>query len=113
MTEADLVRRHRWWQAAIRCGWSGRRDASQVAVTERPVIQGHILQTDPDGCWVAEMNGIVLGYAQSFVRGGIWSLSQLFVQPEAHGHGLARAVLERAASYADARGARVRYVVAS
>jgi hypothetical protein len=68
---------------------------------------------DPGGSWIAEIQGLPVGYAQSFVRGNIWFLSQLFVQPEVHARGLGRELLRLAQDYGRERGARVFSVVAS
>jgi GNAT superfamily N-acetyltransferase len=78
-----------------------------------PFTQRHLLHTDPEGAWIAEMNGIPVGYTMAFVRGDIWFLSQLFVQPDQHGHGIGGALLERAQAYGRARGATIFSVIAS
>ena len=113
MVEADLASTALVRRAAI--SWlehSEGREPDLPPIPPRPVIHAHILRTDPGGSWVGEINGLVLGYAQAFVRGDVWYLSQLFVQPEAHAHGLGRGVLDRALAYGDERGARVRAVIA-
>jgi GNAT superfamily N-acetyltransferase len=112
MTTADVSATTLVRRAAI--AWLERTEGREpVMRAQRPIVQNHFLRTDPGGCWVAELDGLVMGYAQAFVRGDIWSLAQLFVQPEAHGHGLGAGALARAALYAEARGARVRCVTAS
>jgi|CXWL01.1.fsa_nt_gi ribosomal protein S18 acetylase RimI-like enzyme len=75
--------------------------------------QRHLLATDPDGCWVAEINGLVIGFAQAFVRGDIWFLAQLFVHPEVHALGIGHELLRRAAQYGRARDVGVFSVVSS
>lgn len=75
--------------------------------------QRHILRTDPGGCWVAEINGLVVGFAQGFVRGDIWFLAQLFVHPEVHAIGIGQELLRRAYDYGVERGAGVFSVVSS
>lgn len=79
----------------------------------QPLAQRHLLRTDPDGAWIAELNGVPVGYAMAFVRGDIWFLSQLFVQPDQHGRGIGAELLRRAQDYGRASGARVFSVVAS
>ncbi|MEX0749918.1 MAG: GNAT family N-acetyltransferase [Dehalococcoidia bacterium] len=74
---------------------------------------GHLVRTDPAGSWAAEIDGLVVGFAQSFVRGEIWFLAQLFVQPEVHTRGIGRELLRLAQDYGRRRGARVFAVVAS
>lgn len=78
-----------------------------------PAAMAHILRTDPDGCWVAEMDGILVGYAQALQRGDIWFLSQLFVLPDVHSLGVGEQLLARSQEYGRARKARVFSVVAS
>jgi len=75
--------------------------------------QRHLLHTDPEGAWIADFNGVPVGYSMAFMRGDIWFLSQLFVQPDQHGHGIGAELLRRAQEYGRARGARVFSVVAS
>jgi GNAT superfamily N-acetyltransferase len=73
----------------------------------------HLLRTDADAAWVAEVDGTVAGYSMSFVRGEIWFLAQLFVQPELHGLDIGRGVLGRSMEAGKRRGARVFSVVSS
>lgn len=73
----------------------------------------HLLETDPDGAWVATIGGTVVGFSMGFVRGRTWFLAQLFVQPEVHAHGLGRELLRRAMDAGRARGAEVFSVVSS
>ncbi len=75
--------------------------------------QRHILATDPEGCFVADMNGIVVGYSQGFVRGDIWFLAQLFVHPEVHALGIGHELLRLAQDYGRAREANIFSVVSS
>jgi ribosomal protein S18 acetylase RimI-like enzyme len=75
--------------------------------------QRHILATDPDGSWVAEIDGQVVGFSQGFVRGDIWFLAQLFVHPEVHASGFGHELLRRAYAYGEAKGASVFSVVSS
>ncbi len=63
----------------------------------------HFLRTDPDGSWVAEDGGTVVGMSQSFVREGYWMLSQLGTLPGRQGRGVGRELLRRALSYGDER----------
>jgi GNAT superfamily N-acetyltransferase len=79
----------------------------------QPAAQRHLLRTDPEGAWIAEMNGVPVGYSMALVRGDIWFLAQLFVQPDQHGHGIGAELLRRAQDYGRACGARAFSVVAS
>jgi GNAT superfamily N-acetyltransferase len=64
-----------------------------------------ILDTDPDGCWVADDGDGVTGVALAIVRDGVWGLSLLVVRPELQSTGIGRALLDRTLEYgAGARG---------
>lgn len=73
----------------------------------------HILAHDPDCAWAAVADGTVVGYSMGFVRGDIWFLSQLFVQPEMHAGGIGAELLRRAVESGRAKGARIISVVSS
>ena len=73
----------------------------------------HIVETDPGGCVVAEIGGLVVGYAQAIVRGDIWFLAQLFVQPEVHALGVGQELLRRSMQYGRDRSVRIFSVVSS
>lgn len=59
----------------------------------------HLLATDPDGCFVAEHDGAVVGVAQAMLRERLWCLSLLTVDPGAQSAGAGRALFEAALSY--------------
>ncbi len=61
----------------------------------------HFLGTDPEGSWVAEDDGVVVGMAQSFVREDYWMLSQLGMLPRVQGRGLGRELLRLALTHGD------------
>jgi GNAT superfamily N-acetyltransferase len=61
----------------------------------------HFLATDPQGSWVAEDEGIVVGMSQSFVREDYWMLSQLGTVPGRQGRGVGRELLRLALSHGD------------
>jgi GNAT superfamily N-acetyltransferase len=56
-------------------------------------------QTDPDGAFVAEVGGRVVGVAEAIVRERVWCLSMLAVEPGVQSGGAGRALLERAVAY--------------
>jgi Acetyltransferase (GNAT) domain len=58
-------------------------------------------ETDPDGAWVAEADGKVVGVANALRRGPIWVLSLLAVDPGTHGGGHGRTLLRQSLEYAD------------
>lgn len=54
----------------------------------------HLQETDPDGAWVAEHDGKVVGCALALVREGMWFLSLLMVDPAFQSQGVGRALLD-------------------
>ncbi len=111
MTEGDLGATTYVRRAAMESLDSGATPSSWTPAFPR--TQAHLLRTDPDGCIIAEIDGVVVGFAQGWVRGDIWFLAQLFVQPEVHSLGIGGALLARAKVYGEARGARVFSVVST
>lgn len=63
----------------------------------------HLLDTDPDGVWVAELDGEIVGVALGLVRDDIWGLSLFGVRPGLQGQGIGRPLLDAALGYAAAR----------
>jgi ribosomal protein S18 acetylase RimI-like enzyme len=59
----------------------------------------HPVATDPDGAFVAERDGRVLGAAQAIRRDRLWVLSMLAVEPGAQSDGAGRRLLDRALGY--------------
>lgn len=56
-------------------------------------------QTDPDGAFVAELGGRVVGVAEAIIRERVWCLSMLAVEPGIQSGGAGRALLERAMTH--------------
>lgn len=56
----------------------------------------HTLTTDPEGCWVAEIDGEVVGGAISRVRELMWILASFAVRPECQGQGIGEQLLAAA-----------------
>lgn len=71
----------------------------------------HLMQTDPEGCWVAEEDGRLLGVGLGILREGVWGLSFLAVQPDVQARGIGRGLLDRTVAYGD--GARGRLILSS
>jgi len=56
----------------------------------------HLLRTDPEGSWVAEDAGGMLGFVTSFTRELMWVLASYAVRPALQGRGIGRPLLEAA-----------------
>jgi ribosomal protein S18 acetylase RimI-like enzyme len=56
----------------------------------------HPYDTDPNGCFVAEAGGHVVGVAEVLLRDGMWILSLLAVDPALQSAGAGRALMARA-----------------
>ncbi|MEO5666396.1 MAG: GNAT family N-acetyltransferase [Nocardioides sp.] len=56
----------------------------------------HTLTTDPEGCWVAEIDGEVVGGAISRARELMWILASFAVRPECQGQGIGEQLLAAA-----------------
>jgi GNAT superfamily N-acetyltransferase len=63
------------------------------------------LQDDPDGLWVAEDAGQLLGFAFSWACGDLWFLAQLFIAPGNQGQGIGNALIARTLEHAQKAGA--------
>ncbi|WP_134767484.1 GNAT family N-acetyltransferase [Nocardioides sp. 1609] len=59
----------------------------------------HFLVTDAGGCWVAEEDGVMLGFATSIRREGTWILATYAVRPGQQGRGLGKQVLDAALTH--------------
>jgi predicted N-acetyltransferase YhbS len=76
------------------------RDISDEANARRWCERvAHPLGTDPDGAFVAELDGQVVGVAEAVVRERLWVLSLFAVRPGLQSAGAGRALLEPAVAY--------------
>jgi GNAT superfamily N-acetyltransferase len=71
-----------------------RRQVARVA---------HLQATDPEGSWVAELDGEIVGVALGLVRDDVWGLSLLGIRPGLQGKGIGRRLLAAALGYAEGR----------
>jgi GNAT superfamily N-acetyltransferase len=71
----------------------------------------HLVETDPEGAWVATRDGTIVGCALALRREDVWGLSLLIVHPDAQSSGTGSALLRRAHEYAE--GTRGRIIMAS
>jgi ribosomal protein S18 acetylase RimI-like enzyme len=77
-----------------------RHGFGPMAAASPPSFQLFSLKDDPDGLWVAEDGGEILGFAWSWVCGGFWLLAQLFVDPAQQGRGIGNELLKRTIEHA-------------
>ena len=59
----------------------------------------HFLSTDPGGCWVADVDGEMVGFATSTRREGTWVLATYVVRPGLQGRGVGKQVLDLALTH--------------
>ena len=88
-----------------------RHGFGKIAIVRSADFQLFSLKDDPDGLWVAEANGEIVGFAFSWVAGDFWFLSQLFVNPTSQGDGVGGELLARAFEHAQRSGARNRALI--
>src|SRR5262245_63286271 len=74
-------------------------------------FDGFSLADDPEGAWVAEDAGQVVGMAIAWTCGGFWFLADLFVLPEYQGKRVGQGLIERALDHASRRAASNRALV--
>lgn len=71
----------------------------------------HLVNHDGPGCWVADADGTMAGFATSLRREGLWILATYAVHPSWQARGIGRALLDAAAQHG--RGALRRMVGAT
>jgi GNAT superfamily N-acetyltransferase len=82
-----------------------RHGFGPIAVLRPTQFQSFSLKDDPDGLWVAEDAGAILGFAFSWVCGDLWFLAELFVSPDHQGRGIGNELLKRTLDHAHKTGA--------
>ena len=96
-TPADFEAEHRVLDAAE----GGLRKRHGFAWRPPPLeafsaAHAYLLETDPARSWVAEEEGLVVGYAAAWERDGHWFLADLFVHPSVQARGVGTRLLELA-----------------
>jgi GNAT superfamily N-acetyltransferase len=74
-------------------------------------FQSFSLKDDPDGLWVAEDAGQMLGFAFSWICGDLWFLAQLFISPERQNQGIGHALISRTMDQARKSGAKTKALI--
>ena len=59
----------------------------------------HFLDTDPGGCWVAEVDDEMVGFATSIRRDGTWCLATYAVRSGLQGQGIGKQLLDAALTH--------------
>jgi len=88
-----------------------RHGFGPMAAVRRPTFSMFSLEDDPDGLWVAEDAGEIVGFAFSWTCGDLWFLAQLFVSPDRQGCGIGPALLERTLAHAQRSKARTKALI--
>src|SRR5262245_26588535 len=88
-----------------------RHGFGPMATSRPPDFQLFSLKDDPDGLWVAEADGEIIGFSFSWVNGDFWFLAQLFVSPARQGDGTGGALITRAFEHARKSGATNRALI--
>jgi GNAT superfamily N-acetyltransferase len=94
--EEDLDACARTWRAAVD-DYGARLNQPPVPDDLGPLrrMLAHLLRTDPERYWVAEVDGLVAGFASASLREGLWFLAMLFVEPGLQSHGIGQALMDR------------------
>src|SRR5262245_65282193 len=88
-----------------------RHGFGPMASVRRPDFQLFSLKDDPDGLWVAEAGGEIVGFAFSWVCGDLWFLAELFVAPGQQGRGIGNELLARTFAHAAKAGATTKSLI--
>ncbi|MCP8937148.1 GNAT family N-acetyltransferase [Alsobacter sp. SYSU M60028] len=88
-----------------------RHGFGTIASPSPPLFQRFSLRDDPEGLWVAEDGGEIVGFAFSWTTEDFWFLAQLFVSPDRQADGLGGRMIAKTLEHAGARGARYRTLI--
>lgn len=88
-----------------------RRGFGKMASSRPQNFQAFSLTDDPEGLWVADDDGELVGFAWSWVCGELWFLAQLFVAPDRQSDGIGNQLISKMFAHAEKRGASVRALI--
>lgn len=88
-----------------------RRGFGKMASSCRQHFQAFSLMDDPEGLWVADDEGEIVGFAWSWVCDELWFLAQLFVAPDRQSDGIGNQLIGQSLAHAEMRGASVKALI--
>lgn len=88
-----------------------RRGFGKMASSRPQNFQAFSLTDDPEGLWVADDKGEIVGFAWSWVCGELWFLAQLFVAPGRQSGGIGNQLISKSFAHAEARGASIKALI--
>ncbi|WP_271672420.1 GNAT family N-acetyltransferase [Bradyrhizobium sp. CCBAU 51627] len=83
----------------------------KMAASRPPNLQAFSLTDDPDGLWVADDEGEIVGFAWSWICDELWFLAQLFVAPDRQSGGIGNQLISKTFAHADKRGASIKALI--
>jgi GNAT superfamily N-acetyltransferase len=105
MRDDDVVDADRVCAQVLYAQFPGAGETEAARAARQHARIRHIVETDPDGCWVAEHEGRVAGVGLSLIREGVWGFSLFGVAEALQGRGIGRELFARCWEYgAGARG---------
>lgn len=87
---------HELDQRTFRRDWPDPQPRGAAAIRSWHRRTAHVLATDPDGCWVAEAHGRLVGFATSYTRELMWILASYNVRSQLQGAGIGVQLLQAA-----------------
>ena len=106
----DLEDAERVVQEAVN-EWRVRHGAQPSSAPPPIAFPTFCLAEDPDGLWVAEDGGTIVGFGFSWMTEKFWYLSQLFVRPETQAKGIGQSLLSKTLLQAARNGATHRALI--
>ena len=73
-----------------------------------PLFPRFCFMENPDGFWIAEEDGRLVGFGFAWTRQRFWYLAQFFVAPGAQGKGIGQGLMSRTLELAERSGAENR-----
>ncbi|WP_245285111.1 GNAT family N-acetyltransferase [Bradyrhizobium sp. WSM3983] len=88
-----------------------KRGFGKMASSRPPNFQAFSLTDDPDGLWVADDGGEIVGFAWSWICDELWFLAQLFVAPDRQSGGIGNQLISKTFAHAEMRGASIKALI--